>query len=141
MMKKIKHSMDFFLALILLLCLSPFFTLVAIAIWMKLGRPIFFSQIRPGFHARPFRIYKFRTMTTERDQQGNLLPDEKRLKTLGKILRALSLDEFPQLINVLKGELSLVGPRPLLMEYMPLYTEREKKTPPSQTWHYRLGTN
>ena len=126
-MRKIKHLLDFFLAFVLLLCLSPTFLLVAMIIWMRLGRPIFFSQIRPGFRARPFRIYKFRTMTMERDKQGNLFPDEQRLKFLGKTLRALSLDELPQLINVLKGELSLVGPRPLLMEYIPLYTVREKK--------------
>ncbi len=126
-MRKIKYLLDFILAFIFLLLLSPLFVLVAISIRIKFGNPIFFSQIRPGFQARPFRIYKFRTMTMERDKLGNLLSDEQRLMFLGKILRALSLDELPQLINVLKGELSLVGPRPLLMEYLSIYTEREKK--------------
>ncbi|WP_436862874.1 sugar transferase [Staphylococcus caeli] len=93
----------------------------------KLGTPVFFKQMRPGKNEVPFEIYKFRTMTDETDQEGNLLPDEKRMTKLGSKIRSTSIDELPQLINVLKGDLSLVGPRPLLMKYLPLYNEEQKK--------------
>lgn len=92
-----------------------------------MGRPIFFRQQRPGLHEKIFGIYKFRTMTNERDSHGELLPDEKRLVGIGKVIRSLSLDELPQIFNVLKGDMSFVGPRPLLIEYLPLYNERQKK--------------
>lgn len=99
--------------------------LVACIIRWKIGSPVLFRQTRPGLNGKPFTLYKFRTMTDERDEAGNLLSDEKRLTKTGKLIRKTSLDELPQLINVIKGDLSLVGPRPLLMEYVPLYTKRQ----------------
>jgi sugar transferase EpsL len=101
--------------------------LTALAIRLKLGSPVLFRQARPGLHGRPFTLYKFRTMTDERDASDDLLPDEIRLKRFGRSLRRYSLDELPQLINVMKGELSLVGPRPLLMEYLPLYSAEQAR--------------
>jgi undecaprenyl phosphate N,N'-diacetylbacillosamine 1-phosphate transferase len=101
--------------------------IVAILVYIWDGRPILFVQKRPGYKGKIFKIYKFRTMTSEKDENGNLLPDEMRLKGVGKIIRSLSLDELPQLLNVLKGDMSFVGPRPLLVEYLPLYNERQKK--------------
>lgn len=98
-----------------------------ILILIKLGRPIFFIQIRPGLNGKPFKLIKFRTMTNEKDDKGNLLPNEKRLTKLGKWMRSMSLDELPELVNVLKGDMSLVGPRPLLMEYIPLYNDFQKR--------------
>jgi len=92
-----------------------------------MGRPIFFKQIRPGLHAKPFVLYKFRTMLDLKDKNGNILPDEKRLTTIGKYLRKTSLDELPELWNVIKGQMSLVGPRPLLIRYLPYFTEKERK--------------
>jgi undecaprenyl phosphate N,N'-diacetylbacillosamine 1-phosphate transferase len=92
-----------------------------------MGRPIIFTQERPGYKGKIFKIYKFRTMTNEKDKNGELLPDEKRLKGIGKVIRSLSLDELPQLFNVLKGDMSFIGPRPLLVEYLPLYNEEQKK--------------
>lgn len=94
---------------------------------MKLGSPIIFKQQRPGLYGKPFYLYKLRTMTDERDNKGQLFPDDKRLTPFGKLLRRFSLDEYPQLINVIKGDISLVGPRPLLMEYLPLYTKEQFK--------------
>lgn len=99
----------------------------AFIIWLNIGAPIIFKQKRPGLYGKPFFVYKFRTMTDEKDENGNLLPDEVRLTKTGRIIRKLSLDELPQLFNVLKGELSLVGPRPLLMEYLPLYTSEQDR--------------
>lgn len=99
----------------------------AFIIWLNIGAPIIFKQKRPGLYGKPFFVYKFRTMTDEKDENGNLLPDEVRLTKTGRIIRKLSLDELPQLFNVLKGELSLVGPRPLLMEYLPLYTTEQAR--------------
>ena len=110
-----------------LILLSPIMLLLALLIRLNLGSPVLFCQQRPGLHAVPFKIYKFRTMTDERDSSGALLPDELRLNSFGKWLRKMSLDELPQLFNVIKGDLSLVGPRPLLMEYLPLYTPEQAR--------------
>ena len=122
----IKRGMDFLLSLIALIILSPIFLIVAILVRTKLGNPIIFKQERPGKDEKIFRMYKFRTMTSETDANGNLLPDEQRLPAFGKLLRSTSLDELPELINILKGDMSIVGPRPLLVKYLPLYNERQK---------------
>lgn len=122
-----KRMIDFLLSLFLLTITSPIILITAIVVRIKLGSPVIFKQQRPGLYGKPFYIYKFRTMTDERDEHGNLLPDEVRLTTTGKIIRKLSLDELPQLLNVLKGEMSFVGPRPLLMKYLPLYTEEQSR--------------
>lgn len=105
----------------------PIIGLTALLIRMKLGSPVIFKQQRPGLHGKPFYLYKFRTMTDARDENGDLLPDSVRLTSFGKWIRKLSLDELPQLINVLKGDISLVGPRPLLMEYLDLYTPEQAR--------------
>jgi len=123
----IKRLFDFMISIISLLLLSPLFLCTIFGIMYSLDKPIFFKQIRPGKNEKPFRILKFRTMTNERDSNGDLLPDEKRMTKTGDFIRKTSIDELPQLINVLKGDLSLVGPRPLLMEYLPLYTEEQRK--------------
>ncbi|MGA2798278.1 MAG: sugar transferase, partial [Thermoguttaceae bacterium] len=124
--KTLKRTLDLLTAAALLILLSPILALVALAIQLILGAPVLFSHRRPGKGCKPFTVYKFRTMTDNRDSQGNLLPDALRLTALGKFLRKTSLDEFPQLYNVLRGEMSLVGPRPLCMEYLPYFTEREQ---------------
>jgi len=123
----IKPFLDRFGALILLILFSPIILLTALLIAIRIGRPIFFTQQRPGYHGRMFTIYKFRTMSDERDANGELLKDGLRLKGIGKWIRSLSLDELPQLINVLKGEMSFIGPRPLLPEYLPLYTQEQSR--------------
>lgn len=110
-----------------LLLLSPVVLTVAYLVRTRLGSPVLFVQVRPGLQGKPFRMYKFRTMTDARDAQGKLLPDSERLTPFGKWLRASSLDELPELINVLKGEMSLVGPRPLLMDYLPLYSPEQAR--------------
>lgn len=120
-----KRVVDLFISTTLLILLLPIFIVISIVIRTQIGTPVFFKQQRPGLHGKIFSIYKFRTMTDEKDAQGCLLPNEMRLTKLGTILRKFSLDELPQLINVLKGELSLVGPRPLLIEYLPLYTTEQ----------------
>ncbi|WP_318505207.1 sugar transferase [Bacillus sp. T3] len=120
-----KRVLDFFSALLLLMLTSPIMLFTVILVRIKLGTPTLFIQRRPGLFGKPFYLYKFRTMTDERDSKGYLLPDSIRLTAVGKFLRKFSLDELPQLINVLKGDLSLVGPRPLLMEYLPLYTPEQ----------------
>jgi len=120
-----KRFLDLIGAGIGLLLLAPLMLLVTILVRMFLGPPVLFRQQRPGLHGKPFTLYKFRTMTDARDAQGNLLPDEQRLTRLGRFLRSTSLDELPELWNVLKGDMSLVGPRPLLMEYLPLYTPEQ----------------
>ena len=125
--KIIKPLFDKLLALILIIIFSPIMIITAILIYLKMGRPIIFTQSRPGYKGKIFKIYKFRTMTNEKDENGNLLPDENRLKGIGKVIRSLSLDELPQLFNVLKGDMSFVGPRPLLVEYLELYNEEQKK--------------
>ncbi|MCY8610143.1 sugar transferase [Bacillus haynesii] len=120
-----KRFFDLALSVILLVALSPAMILTACLIRWKIGSPVLFRQTRPGLNGEPFTLYKFRTMTDERDEAGNLLSDEKRLTKTGRLIRKTSLDELPQLINVIKGDLSLVGPRPLLMEYITLYTKRQ----------------
>ena len=131
-----KRLLDLALTIPALILLAPLFALVALLVRIKHGSPVLFRQQRPGLYGRPFRILKFRTMTDARDAQGNLLPDEDRLTPLGQFLRSTSLDELPELINVLKGEMSLVGPRPLLMQYMDRYTPeqmRRHEVPPGIT--------
>jgi len=122
-----KRLLDIILASIVLMLVSPIALMVAIAILITMGPPVIFRQVRPGLHGKPFVMYKFRTMLDLRDEHGNLLPDEKRLTRLGKFLRRFSLDEIPELWNVLKGDMSIVGPRPLLMEYLPLYTPEQAR--------------
>ena len=123
----LKRTVDVALALILLVALAPLIALLMLAVGWKLGRPVLFAQQRPGWHGAPFTFYKFRTMTEARDATGEHLPDVARLTPLGELMRKFSLDELPQLYNVLKGDMSLVGPRPLLMEYLPLYNERQAR--------------
>lgn len=122
----VKRWMDFILSLLAIICLSPVLLVTAILVRKKLGSPVIFKQKRPGKDEKIFELYKFRTMTDERDENGNLLPDEKRLTSFGKKLRSTSLDELPELFNILKGDMSIVGPRPLLVEYLDLYDERQK---------------
>lgn len=122
-----KRALDLLLTAVGLVVLSPLLIVLAITIWRKLGRPILFTQTRPGQHGKPFTIYKFRTMTGTRDVDGNLLPDSKRLTPFGSFLRSTSLDELPELFNVLKGDMSLVGPRPLLMQYLDRYTPEQAR--------------
>lgn len=124
--KYIKRILDFTLSFIALICLSPILLIVAILVRVKLGSPIIFKQQRPGKDEKIFTLYKFRTMTDEKDEKGNLLPDSQRLTKFGKFLRSTSLDELPELINILKGDMSIVGPRPLLVEYLKLYNEEQK---------------
>lgn len=123
----LKRTFDFITALVALIVISPLVVLLALLVRLFLGAPILFSQIRPGLHGQAFTVYKFRTMTDEKDASGALLPDDVRLTPFGLFLRRSSLDELPQLFNVLKGDVSLVGPRPLLMEYLPLYTPEQAK--------------
>lgn len=122
-----KSIFDKTLALFLIILFSPIYIVVSLLIFFKMGSPILFRQKRPGYKEKIFGIYKFRTMTNERDADGNLLPDDKRLIGIGRFIRSTSLDELPQLFNVLKGEMSFVGPRPLLKEYLPLYNEKQKR--------------
>ena len=119
-----KRILDFIAALLLIILFSPIMLWAAWRIRRELGSPVLFTQARPGLNAKIFKIYKFRTMSDERDENGNLLPDELRLKGFGAKLRASSIDELPQLFNVLKGDMSFIGPRPLLVEYLPLYSPR-----------------
>lgn len=123
----LKKIGDRFFAAVALLLLSPLLVLIAVLVRLTLGEPVLFRQQRPGFHGRPFQIVKFRTMTDARDADGRLLPDVARLTRAGRILRSTSLDELPQLWNVLRGELSLVGPRPLLMQYLGRYTPEQAR--------------
>ncbi len=124
--KYIKRLLDILISLCGIICLSPVYLALIILIRKKLGSPVFFTQDRPGRNEKIFKLYKFRSMTDERDENGNLLPDEKRLPAFGKKLRSTSLDELPELFNILKGEMSIVGPRPLLIKYLPLYNEFQK---------------
>ncbi len=123
----LKRVFDIFIASVLLVLLAPLMLTVAILIRVTMGRPVLFVQTRPGLGARPFRICKFRTMLDDRDAGGRSLPDGARLTSLGRALRKSSLDELPELFNVLRGDMSLVGPRPLLMEYLPLYTPEQAR--------------
>lgn len=123
----LKRPMDFILSLIAIIVLSPVFLVVAILVRTKLGSPVFFKQQRPGLNGNIFTMYKFRTMTNERDENGEFLPNHIRLTKFGKILRSSSLDELPELLNILKGDMSIIGPRPLLVEYLPLYNEQQRK--------------
>lgn len=120
-----KRLMDIAVSLALLTVFSPIMLTTAAVVKIKMGSPVLFKQQRPGLHGKPFYVYKFRTMSHMTDGEGKLQSDQMRLTETGKVLRKLSLDELPQLINVLKGEMSLVGPRPLLMEYLPLYTKEQ----------------
>jgi sugar transferase EpsL len=123
----IKRFFDVIASTLGLLVIWPLMLFLTLLVRIKLGSPIFFRQKRPGLHGKPFIMYKFRTMTDERDSSGNLLPDADRLTPFGKFLRSSSLDELPELLNVLKGEMSLVGPRPLLMEYLDRYTPTQAR--------------
>ena len=123
----LKRLFDLLVTLPALLVLAPFLLLLALLVRLKLGAPVLFRQQRPGLHGKPFTLYKFRTMTDARDAQGNLLPDAERLTAFGRFLRSYSLDELPEFFNVLKGEMSLVGPRPLLMQYLPRYTPEQAR--------------
>lgn len=124
--KYIKRAGDVLLSLTALILLCPLLLLTALLVRVKLGSPVLFCQERPGKDERIFKLYKFRTMTDGRDEKGDLLPDEKRLTGLGKILRSTSIDELPELWNILRGDMSIVGPRPLLVKYLPLYSEEQK---------------
>lgn len=121
-----KRFLDFILSLLAIIVLSPVLLITAILVRSKLGSPVIFRQERPGKNEKIFTLYKFRTMTDEKDEEGSLLPDEVRLTKFGKMLRSTSLDELPELFNILKGDMSIVGPRPLLVSYLPYYNEEEK---------------
>jgi lipopolysaccharide/colanic/teichoic acid biosynthesis glycosyltransferase len=123
----VKRLMDIALSSIGLLLLAPLALVLAMLVRARFGSPVLFRQERPGLHGKPFTILKFRTMTDECDESGNLLPDDRRLTRFGRFLRASSMDELPELWNVLRGDMSLVGPRPLLMEYLPLYTTEQAR--------------
>src|SRR5699024_3112444 len=123
----IKRILDIFLSLIALVILFPVLLITAFLIRINLGSPVIFSQDRPGKDEKIFKLYKFRSMTDERDESGKLLPDSKRLPKFGRILRSTSLDELPELWNILKGDMSIVGPRPLLIQYLTLYNKEQKR--------------
>lgn len=122
-----KRALDLALVLLLAPIWAPVLLALTLLVRVKLGSPVFFQQLRPGLHGQPFRLFKLRTMTDARDGSGQLLPDAERLAGFGRRLRATSLDELPELVNVLRGEMSLVGPRPLLMEYLPLYNPEQAR--------------
>ena len=124
--KYIKRILDLILSLMALILLMPLMLIIGILVAINLGNPIIFKQKRPGKDEKIFTLYKFRTMTDEKDEKGKLLPDSQRLTKFGKFLRSTSLDELPELINILKGDMSIVGPRPLLVEYLKLYNEEQK---------------
>lgn len=141
----IKPTLDKLLALVLIWLFLPFIIITGFIVLLKIGRPVLFKQVRPGLHEKLFSIYKFRTMSNEKDEKGELLPDEQRLGAVGKFIRKTSLDELPQLWNVLKGEMSFIGPRPLLVEYLELYNTEQKKrhnvTPGISGWAQVNGRN
>lgn len=140
-----KRLLDFFASIVGLIILAPVLGVIALAVRWSLGTPILFRQVRPGLHGRPFTMYKFRTMRDAVDERGRVLPDVERLTRFGRFLRSTSLDELPELCNVLRGEMSLVGPRPLLMEYLPLYTpeqaRRQEVRPGITGWAQVNGRN
>lgn len=125
--KYIKRPMDFTLSLVAIICLSWLMAITAVLVRMQLGKPVLFKQPRPGKDEKIFNMYKFRTMTDECDENGNLLPDKERLTKFGRTLRKTSLDELPELFSILKGDMSIVGPRPLRVHYLPLYNERQHR--------------
>ena len=125
--KYFKRPLDIICSFLALIILSPVLLITALLVRIKLGSPVIFKQERPGLNEKIFTLYKFRTMTDKRDEEGNLLPDEQRLTKFGKHLRSTSLDELPELWNILKGDMSVVGPRPLLVQYLPLYNEEQRK--------------
>lgn len=125
--KYIKRPQDFLCALLACIVLSPVMLIVAILVRTKIGSPVLFSQERPGLDGKVFKLYKFRTMTNQKDKDGNLLPDEQRLTSFGKALRSTSLDELPELVAILKGDMAVVGPRPLLVQYLPLYNKHQAR--------------
>ncbi|WP_430884129.1 sugar transferase [Fusibacter sp. JL216-2] len=122
-----KRPMDFILSLMAIIVLSPVLIIVAVLVRFKLGSPVLFKQKRPGLNEKIFTMYKFRTMTDQKDENGELLPDSVRLTKFGRILRSTSLDELPELFNILRGDMSIVGPRPLLIQYLELYNEHQKR--------------
>lgn len=124
--KYLKRALDLMITLIGIICLSPIFLILGLLVRFNIGKPVLFKQDRPGRDEKIFTLYKFRTMSNEKDQNGHLLPDSKRLSRFGKMLRRSSLDELPELFNIIKGEMSIIGPRPLLIRYLPYYTEEEK---------------
>jgi undecaprenyl phosphate N,N'-diacetylbacillosamine 1-phosphate transferase len=124
--KCVKRILDFLLSIIAVVVLSPVYLVLAILVRARLGKPVLFTQERIGKGERPFKLYKFRSMTDQRDEKGNLLPDEVRLTGFGKKLRSTSLDELPELFNIIKGEMSIIGPRPMPMAYLPYYREDER---------------
>lgn len=126
-MQRVKRILDLTLALLGLIVAWPLMAVIALLVWATLGSPVLFRQQRPGLHGRPFTLYKYRTMIQAHDETGNLLPDEQRLGGFGRFLRSSSLDELPELINVLRGDMSLVGPRPLLMQYLDRYTPEQMR--------------
>lgn len=142
---RVKRIVDVIVSGLALLILSPVMAGVALAVWVRMGRPVLFRQVRPGLHGREFELLKFRTMSDRTGPDGSPLPDEERLPPFGHWLRATSLDELPQLINVLRGEMSLVGPRPLLVEYLPLYSidqaKRHNVRPGITGWAQTNGRN
>lgn len=123
----IKRPMDIFLSLCAIVVLSPIMLIIALLVRIKLGSPILFKQERPGLNEKTFTLYKFRTMTDKKDENGKLLSDSERLTKFGKMLRSTSLDELPELFNILKGDMSVVGPRPLLVQYLPLYNNTQRR--------------
>lgn len=125
--KYIKRILDFILSLLAIIILSPIMLIIYILVRIKLGKPAIFKQQRPGKNEKIFTLYKFRTMTDKKDESGNLLPDSERLTKFGKTLRSTSLDELPELFNILKGDMAIVGPRPLLVEYLKLYNDEQRK--------------
>lgn len=125
--KLIKRFMDFLIAALSIIIFSPLLIILAVLVRVKLGGPVIFKQERPGLNGKVFKLYKFRTMTDAKDENGNLLDDEYRLTSFGKKLRSTSLDELPELYNILKGDMSIVGPRPLLVKYLPLYNDEQKR--------------
>ncbi|MCD0186861.1 sugar transferase [Acinetobacter sp. PW68] len=139
---KLKRLLDIMIASIALILLSPLYAFVAYKVKKNLGSPVLFRQVRPGLHGKPFEMIKFRTMKDAVDAKGNPLPDSERLTPFGKMLRSTSLDEMPELWNVIKGDMSVVGPRPLLMEYLPLYNEEQAKrhnVRPGMTGHAQVN--
>ena len=124
--KYIKRILDILISLTFIILFSWLYLILVILVRIKLGSPVLFCQERPGYNEKIFKLYKFRTMTDKRDEKGNLLPDSERLTRFGSMLRSTSLDELPEMFNILKGDMSLIGPRPLLVEYLPYYTEEER---------------